>query len=314
MTPRVLLATSPEGWEAWREPLAKALREIVPGAVLLPFADAPDPAGIDWIVYAPSSALQDFTPYVALKGCLCLWAGVEGVEGNASLAAPLTRMVDEGLTRGMVEWVAGHVLRHHLGLDAHVSNPDRIWNDRGPPVASDRPVAMLGMGALGAACAATLVALGFPVTGWSRGPKEVPGVRSLTGRSGLREALAGAEIVVLLVPHTRATEDLLNAETLGWMRDGAVLLNPGRGALIDEDALLAELPRLGHATLDTFRSEPLPQEHPFWAHPKITVTPHIASTTRPASAAYVIAENIRRGEAGEPLLHAVDRSDVLVRT
>ena len=124
-------------------------------------------------------------------------------------------------------------------------------------------------------------------------------------------ALSGAEIVVLLTPLTAATRDLMNAETLGWMRDGAVLVNPGRGALIDDAALLAELPRLGHATLDTFRIEPLPADDPYWSHPKVTVTPHIASATRPATAAQVVAENIRRGEAGEPLLHLVDRREAL---
>jgi glyoxylate/hydroxypyruvate reductase A len=91
---------------------------------------------------------------------------------------------------------------------------------------------------------------------------------------------------------------------------GAVIVNPGRGPLIDDAALLAALDsgHLGHATLDVFRVEPLPADHPFWAHPRVTVTPHIASETRPETAAQVIAENIRRGEAGEPLLHVVDRS------
>jgi len=178
-------------------------------------------------------------------------------------------------------------------------------------LAHDRPVSILGLGTLGSACATALARLGFPVTGWSRTPRDIPGVRSVTGDDGLRDALQRAAITVLLTPLTRSTEGLMNARTLGWMPDGSVLLNPGRGGLIDDDALLAELPRLGHATLDTFRVEPLPADHPYWSHPKVTVTPHIASATRPTTAAGVIAENIRRGNAGEPLLHVVDRTEAL---
>ena len=313
MTARVLFAARPERWPDYRERLPAALAEAGVDAEVVTLEDAPDPATVDWVVYAPNSALQDFGPYARLKGVLNLWAGVEDVEGNRTLTAPLCRMVDEGLTRGMVEWVTGHVLRHHLGMDAHVANPDRTWDATAPPLATGRPVAMLGLGALGAACAEALARLGFPVTGWSRGPKDVPGVRSVTGADGLRDALGGADIVVLLVPHTRSTEDLMDAERLAWMRPGAVLLNPGRGALVVEDALLAALDRghLSHATLDAHRVEPLPEGHPFWAHPKVTVTPHIASATRPATAVRVLAENVRRGEAGEPLLHVVDRTEAL---
>jgi glyoxylate/hydroxypyruvate reductase A len=214
-------------------------------------------------------------------------------------------MVDPGLTEGMVEWVVGHTLRHHLGMDRHIVNPAHVWDPTCPPLARERAVAVLGMGALGAACAAALRALNFPVTGWSRTPK--PGC--LHGDDGLRQALTGAQIVVLLLPKTAETENLLNAERLALLPPGAAILNPGRGALIDDQALLAALDRnVAHATLDVFRVEPLPQDHPFWAHPRVTVTPHIAADTRASSAARVIAENIRRGEAGEPFLHLVDRA------
>ena len=313
MTVRVLFAAPPRRWPDYARHLPDALAEVgVDAEVLSP--DAPhDPATIDWIVYAPSAALRDFAPYGRLKGVLNLWAGVEGVEGNPTLRAPLARMVDAGLTQGMVEWVAGHVLRHHLGTDAQVTNLDRRWDGRAPPLAGERPVAVLGLGALGGACASALAGLGFPVTGWSRTVRRIKGVRSVTGEDGLREALGGAAITVLLVPHTRATEDLMDARRIGWMRPGAVLLNPGRGHLVVEAALLDALDRghLSHATLDAHRVEPLPPDHPFWAHPRVTVTPHIASATRPETAARVLAENVRRGEAGEPLLHLVDRREAL---
>jgi glyoxylate/hydroxypyruvate reductase A len=210
----------------------------------------------------------------------------------------------------MVEYVAGHVLRHHLGMDAHIVNPSHRWANRAPPLACDRPVAMLGLGALGSACARALVSLGFPVRGWSRTPRELPGVACHHGPEGLETALRGARIAVLLLPLTPGTERIMDAARLALLAPGAALLNPGRGPLVDDEALLAALDsgQLGHATLDTFRTEPLPHGHPFWSHPKVTVTPHIASETRPATASRAIAENIARAETGAQLLHLVDRT------
>lgn len=301
-----ILFAAPAVWDEYRAPLDAALKRSNIKANLVQTAD---PAQVDYIIYAPSSPLQDFTPYTRCKAVLSLWAGVERIVGNASLTQPLCRMVDPALTEGMVEWVVGHTLRHHLGMDRHINNPAHIWDATVPPLARERPVAMLGMGALGTACAQALSGLNFPVTGWSRSEKAQDGIPCLNGADGLAQVLQTAQIVVLLLPKTPDTENLLNARTLAMLPDGAVILNPGRGALIDDAALLAQLSsgRLGHATLDVFRQEPLPQDHPFWAHPRVTVTPHIAADTRPKSAANVIAENIKRGEAGHPYLHLVDR-------
>lgn len=300
--PTILFA-APSLWPEYQTALPHALAEAgISGQVVTEAA----PDAVDYIVYAPSSLLQDFTPYTRTKAVLSLWAGVERVVGNPTLTQPLCRMVDPGLTEGMVEWVVGHTLRHHLGMDRHIVNPGHVWDPTCPPLARERPVAVLGMGALGAACANALRALNFPVTGWSRTPK--PGC--LHGEDGLRQALATAQIVILLLPKTAETENLLNAERLALLPRGAVILNPGRGALIDDAALLAALDKgqIGHATLDVFRVEPLPPDHPYWTHPSVTVTPHIAADTRASSAARGIAENIRRGEAGEPFLHLVDRA------
>ena len=126
----------------------------------------------------------------------------------------------------------------------------------------------------------------------------------------MQQALSNAAIVVTLLPRTPETENLLNARSLSYLPRGAFILNPGRGPLIDDQALLAALDsgQVANATLDVFRTEPLPQDHPFWTHPQITVTPHIAADTRPHSAARVLVENICRSEAGAPLLHLVDRA------
>ncbi len=306
--PVVFFAAGEALWAEYAGPLRAALEEVGIAAELSP--EAPEPGRVDYIVYAPGCPLTDFRPFTRAKAVLNLWAGVEHIVHNPTLAIPLARMVDPGLTEGMTEYVAGHVLRHHLGMDSFLTGQDGVWRHAAvPPLARDRTVAVLGLGELGSAAAQALAGLGFRVLGWARRAKDVPGVDCRAGAGALPGVLAEAEILVTLLPHTDGTENLLDAERLSWLPRGAVIINPGRGALIDEAALLTALDagHIAHATLDVFRTEPLPPEHPFWAHPRVTVTPHIAAETRPASAARVIAENIRRGEAGAPLLRLVDR-------
>ncbi|WP_295313287.1 glyoxylate/hydroxypyruvate reductase A [Roseobacter sp.] len=307
MPVNILFAARQERWDTYAEPLRSALKEAgFPDAVLS--QDLP-PADVDYIVYAPNSDVQDFTPFTRTKAVLNLWAGVEAITGNDTLTQPLARMVDPGMTRSMTEWVTGHTLRHHLGMDTHITDQSGAWNPVTPPLAEERIVAILGMGELGSSVAQSLLALQFRVRGWSRTPKEVDGVDMYHADSGLDDALRGADIVILLLPDTPATENTLNEQRLALLRKGAFVINPGRGPLIKDDALIAALDRgqVAHATLDVFRTEPLPAEHPFWAHRQVTVTPHIAAETRELTATRVIAENIRRGEAGEPFLYLVDR-------
>lgn len=306
MTLNVLFAARLDRWTTYDAPLNAAFAELGLDAHLA--QDIP-PEEVDYIVYAPNSPLQDFTPFTRTKAVLNLWAGVEAIVDNPTLTQPLARMVDPGMTTSMTEWVTGHVMRYHLGMDRHIHNPDRRWQPHTPPLAAERQVTILGMGELGTATAEVLRSLGFAVSGWSRREKHLAGVSMHHGPEGLETALSKAGILVLLLPDTPATENTLNAETLTHMPTGAFVINPGRGPLIDDDALIAALNsgQLAGATLDVFRVEPLPQDHPFWAHPKVTVTPHVAAETRPTTASRVIAENIRRGEAGEPFLHLVDR-------
>jgi glyoxylate/hydroxypyruvate reductase A len=303
----ILFAARPERWDTYEAPLRTALEGAGIAAHL---AQDIAPDLVDYIIYAPNSDLQDFTPFTRAKAVLNLWAGVEQITGNETLKIPLARMVDHGLTTGMAEWVTGHVMRYHLGMDRHIVNPTHEWTPHTPPLASEREVVILGLGALGTACAQMLLGLGFRVTGWSRSPKDVAGVTCLHGEDGLQAALTRAQIAVTLLPDTPATTNILNTKTLAQMPHGAFLINPGRGPLIDDDALLAALDtgQLAHATLDVFRTEPLPQAHAFWAHPQITVTPHIAAETRATTASENIAENIRRGETGERYINLVDRA------
>ncbi|MEM1236764.1 MAG: glyoxylate/hydroxypyruvate reductase A [Pseudomonadota bacterium] len=301
----ILFAALNESWQDYEVPLTEALAEAGIAANL---ATDIDPSEVDYMVYAPNSTVQDFTPFTRLKAVLNLWAGVEAVAGNPTLKVPLARMTDEGMSEGMSDYVIAHIMRYHVGLDAHVTNPDRVWDDTPPPLARHRTVGFLGIGALGGGCAQAAARLRFKVLGWSRSPKELRDVTTYSGRDGLKEVLSQSEIVVLLMPSTPATQNTLNAETLSWLPRGARIINPGRGPLIDDAALLAALDsgQVGHATLDVFRTEPLPLDDPYWAHPNVTVTPHIASTTRPDLASRRVVENIRRNEAGEPMIDIVD--------
>lgn len=302
----VLFAASDANWIEYQTHLQKAFDEH---ALKVNLQTGLAPEDVDYIIYAPSSTLQDFAPFSRCKAVLSLWAGVEKIVTIPTLTQPLCRMVDPGLTQGMVEWVTGHTMRYHLGIDANLAAQNGKWTPHVPPLATERTVAILGLGTLGEACAKTLASLGFNVIGWSRRQKTFKGVTCYSGQDGLTRTLCQAEILVMLLPNTAATENTINAASLATLPEGARIINPGRGTLIDDDALLDALDsgQIAHATLDVFKVEPLPSEHPYWSHPKVTVTPHIAADTRASTASHVIAENIRRGEAGEAFLHEVDR-------
>ena len=308
MTIKILFSANEENWKRYKAPLQDALDDksldYELGITIIP-------SEVDYIIYAPSSPLQDFSPYTKLKAVLNLWAGVEGVTNNKTLNVPLARMVDSGLTDGMVEWVTGHTLRHHLGIDKHIHGQDGIWRSYVPPLAKDRIITILGLGTLGTACGIALKRLGFNVRGWSRREKRVDGILCFYGDDQIDSSLMDADIVVLLLPDTPLTQNILNQHTLNLLKRGAFVLNPGRGPLIDDDALLAALDsgQIEHATLDVFRIEPLPQNHQYWSNNKVTVIPHKASETRPKTASQVIAMNIERAENGQELLYLVDREN-----
>ena len=303
----ILFAAQPEQFLLYEGHLTSGLKKE---GIIANLTTQCIPAEVDYIIYAPDSNIQDLSPFTHCKAVLSLWAGVERIVVNKTLTQPLCRMVDSGLQQGMVEWVTGHTLRYHLGMDRHIFNSRKIWDCRQPCLAQDCAVTILGIGALGTACANALTSLGFPVTGWSRSPKQLPGITCHHGAEGLSKALEATQILILLLPDTPQTKNILNANTLAQMPRGSVIINPGRGSLIDDEALVMAL-RDGHisaACLDVFRIEPLPQDHPYWSLPSVTVTPHIASGTRAATAAAVVVENITRGERGLQFLHLVDRA------
>ena len=293
--------------ERWRS----ALSGPMPDLDFRVWPEVGDPGEIDVaLVWKPPRG--ELRRYPNLRAILLLGAGVDAMMADDSLpdGVPMARMIDPSLTKGMTEFVLIAVLRYHRLLD-HYERVQREgrWDYIFPPQASERRVGVMGLGVLGGDAARALSAHGFTVAGWSRTPKEIPGVRCFHGDEGLRAFLARTDILVCLLPLTPATEGILNAETFARLPKGAVVINVARGRhLVDGDLIAAlDSGHLAGATLDVFREEPLPPGHPFWRHPKILVTPHVASYTVPEVAAAGVVENIRRARAGEPLVGLVER-------
>jgi glyoxylate/hydroxypyruvate reductase A len=308
MTLNILFSDDDARWGMWEAPLRAAFTARDLSANLHRTQD--NPADVHYVIYAPSSGLLDFSPFTALRAVLSTWAGVDQIVGNETITCPITRMSDDGLKSGMVEYVTGHVMRYHLGLDQHINNPEHLWRpETSPKLAKDCTVGILGLGALGLACAQTLHHIGYDVHGWSRSAKQVDNITTHKGTEGLTAILSTSDLIVLLLPDTPQTRHVINAETLAHMKTSACLINAGRGALVDEPALIIALNNnaITHATLDVFETEPLPKDSPFWSMPNVTVTPHIAAETRPETAAALIAENIWRNESGQEMRYVVDR-------
>ncbi len=249
--------------------------------------------------------------YPNLKAIFSLGAGVEKLLRDRDLPAgvPIVRMVDHALTTCMTEYVVLHVLRYHRRMpELEALQRRNQWIELESPPAWERRVGILGLGVLGSDAAIKLAGLGFDVGGWSNHAKQIPGVKSFTGEDGLSELLARSEIVACLLPLTAATTGILGARRFAQMPRGAFLINAARGGHVVEGELLAALDngQIGHATLDVVSEEPLPATHPFWRHPKVTLTPHNASLTWPPTAVKHIVGNIRRHEAGQPMSPLVD--------
>jgi glyoxylate/hydroxypyruvate reductase A len=278
----------------------------------LQWVDSPARAEVALVANPASGALRGLT---GLRLIQSLWAGVERLLTDPELPpnVPIARMVDPAMTDAMVQTASWAVLSLHRGFFAYARRQQRgQWKVHAQRRADEVPVLALGLGALGGAVAARLAAQGYPVTGWhsTAGRAAPAGVRAIAGPDALAAALPAAQVVVNLLPLTPATRGVLDARLFAALPRGAGIVNLGRGAHLVEADLLAALDagRLAHAVLDVFETEPLPAAHPFWTHPRVTVLPHAAALTDPRSAADVVADNLRRLAAGEPLRHLVDRT------
>ena len=288
---------------------AELFRAELPGHDVV--VDVPEDGGSTAyaVVGVPASGL--LARLSGLEVVLSINAGVEHLlaSGEVPAGVPVVRMVDPGLIEGMVQWVAARVLGWHRNLSLYrAQQEDRRWQQRSELLASERTVVVLGAGELGGPVAAILASFGFVTRTWSRTARQRPGIRNFAGRDQLEAAVDGADILVNLLPATAETTDLIDYALLSRMAPGGLLVNGGRGvAVVDQDLLRAlDEGLLDCAALDVFRKEPLDEASPFWAHPKVFVTPHVAAITHARTSVAIMAENVRRHERGEPLANVVD--------
>ncbi len=305
----VLLSTKAATMQDWRE----ALLAVDPTLEIRLFPDAGNPEEIEAAVCWTQHDMAELRRYPNLKLLVSMGAGVDHLlrQPGPPPGVPVARLKDARLTQGMTEWVLLNVLRfHRQDLEYREQQAARLWNELPAPDTHQRRIGILGLGELGGAAAKALLALDFPVMGWTRSPRETPGVRGFHGPAGLEAMLRETDILVCLLPLTPDTRGVINARTLGLLPRGAFVINAARGGHLVADDLLAALDS-GHiaaAALDVFEPEPLPADHPFWGHPRVLVWPHAASITIPSSAAPQVVENLHRARAGRPLINLVDFS------
>ena len=246
-----------------------------------------------------------------LKLIVSLGMGVDHLLADDRLphGVPIVRIMDEGLVGQMSEYAIFWALWHHRDIERYAaSQRAKKWKPEEFVDTLHRPVGVMGLGSIGQDTAKKLALLGFPTLGWSRTAKTVPGVETFHGREALPKFLGRSAILVNVLPLTRETRDLLDKTLFAALPKGAFVINMGRGGhVVDEDLLAAlESGHLAGAALDVFNQEPLPPEHPYWLHPKVHMTPHMAGYTNPRTASPGVIENIKRLRTGRPLINTVD--------
>jgi glyoxylate/hydroxypyruvate reductase A len=246
-----------------------------------------------------------------LKLIVSLGMGVDHLLADDRLPAgvPIVRIMDDGLVGQMSEYAIFWALRHHRDIDRYAElQRQRKWAPYDFVDTLHRRVGIMGLGTIGQDTARKFALLGFPTAGWSRTAKALPGVETFSGKDGLAKFLARTDILVNVLPLTRETRGILDAEAFAALPRGAYVINMARGGHVVDDALLGALDS-GHvsgAALDVFNTEPLPADHRYWTHPLVHVTPHVAGATNPRTASPGVIENIRRLRAGQPLINTVD--------
>lgn len=289
---------------------AKTLRSAAPDLDIRTWPETGPAEDVDTaLVWKPPPELLTGLPRLRLLHSL--GAGVDHIfaAGPIPTGVTVARLVDPVMADRMAEYVVAAVLRYHRRFDVYArQQAESLWRHAAQKDAADVTVGILGLGALGQACAARLLAMKYRVCGWSRRPKTLPEIAGYSGAEGLRTVVSGADVLVVLLPLTYETRGMIDRDLLASMKPESHFINVARGQLVQDDALLHALDHgpLSGATLDVFSTEPLPKDSPFWSHPKVFVTPHISSLSNAETAIPQMVENIRRLRAGQPILNTVD--------
>lgn len=289
---------------------ARFFAEHAPEVPFRIWPDVGDPAQVRYLAAwkLPADLMKAFP---RLEVLFCVGAGIDQLDlSQVPESIPVVRMIEPGLSDGMVEFATLAVLAIHRDWPAYaVQQRERRWQALPVRTAASRRVGVMGMGVLGQAVAAKLRGFGFPCVGWSRTRRDLEGVECFAGPESLPAFLGRTDILVCLLPLTEATRGILDRRVFEAMPRGSALVSLGRGGQLVQDDLLRALDegRISAAILDVADPEPLPPEHPLWAHPRVVLTPHIASETQPESSARVVLENVARLQRGEPLVGLVDR-------
>ena len=289
------------------EPWVQAVQQAFPGATVSAWAPGA-PQADHAIVWAPPQQFIDEQP--GLQTLFNIGAGVDALlQLKLPPSLKVVRLDDAGMSVQMAEFVCHAVIRHFREFDAYDADTQAgKWSYRKRRSRADFAVGVRGLGVLGERVAKALQVFEFPVNGYSRSAKDLPGIRCFSGAQGLPEFLSATRVLVNLMPLTPETENILNHGALSQLQKGGYVINVARGKhLVEEDLItLIDSGHLAGATLDVFRTEPLPADHPFWQHPKITVTPHTsARTLREESIAQIVGK-IQALQRGEPINGVVD--------
>ena len=270
-----------------------------------------DAAAVRYIaVWTPPDAMMERFPNVEIV--FSVGAGVDQLDlARLPAHVPVVRMLDPAIGRGMVEYTTLAVLALHRNLVDYVADKNaQAWAPVNLVPAASRRVGIMGLGQLGEAVLHALANFGFSLSGWSRSPRTIGGVTCYCGDAALTDFAGACDILICLLPLTDATRGILGRDLFEKLPRGAAIVNVGRGGHLVQDDLLAALAS-GHisaAVLDVTDPEPLPKDHPLWAHPRVLITPHVASMTQPETAVEFVLETIHRHKAGLPLRGLVDRS------
>lgn len=303
-------ATERKSFARWFSELKQVLLDLDSSLDIRIYPDLGDANEIECALVwrHPLGELNQFTH---LKCIISLGAGVDHIMADPHLPpnVPIVRIVDPYMANEIVQYVVVTVLNYVKRMDKWIADQKKCLWDRKPPFNYiDKTIGVMGLGFLGKKAARMLCDLGLKVIGWSQSPKKLAGVKDYVGQAQFHEFLSHAEILVCMLPLTKKTENILNKKTFSYLPKGAFLINLARGQhLIDNDLIEAlDRDQLSGACLDVFRKEPLPADHPFWKHPKVRVTPHIASVTNPSTVAVQIYDNIKRALSGKTLLNQID--------